>query len=151
MTTPANVNITSPEFKANPYPFYARLRAEEPVIRVPIPGKQFVWLITRYDDVAAALKDERFVKNRRNAREQDQLAKEPWMPAFAKAMDSNMLDLDAPDHTRLRGLVHKAFTPKIIEEMRGRVQSITDELLDAAQARGQMDLIRDFALPLPVT
>ena len=151
MTTLTNVNITSAEFKANPYPFYARLRAETPVVRVPIPGKQFVWLITRYDDVAAALKDERFVKNRRNARTQDQLAKEPWMPAFAKAMESNMLDLDAPDHTRLRGLVHKAFTPRLIEEMRGRVQTITDELLDAAQERGQMDLIHDFALPLPVT
>ncbi|MEO8606265.1 MAG: cytochrome P450 [Chloroflexota bacterium] len=151
MTTPANMNITSAEFKANPYPFYARLRAEEPVIRVPIPGKQFVWLVTRYDDVAAALKDERFAKNRRNARSTDQLAKEPWMPAFAKAMDSNMLDMDDPDHSRLRGLVHKAFTPKLMEGMRERVQTITDELLDAAQARGEMDLIHDFALPLPVT
>lgn len=151
MTTPTNISITSREFKANPYPFYARLRAEEPVIRVPIPGKQFVWLVTRYDDVAAALKDERFVKNRRNARSTEQIAKEPWMPAFAKAMESNVLDLDAPDHTRLRGLVHKAFTPKLIDQMRDRVQSITDELLDAAQARGEMDIIHDLALPLPVT
>jgi cytochrome P450 len=151
MNTPVNVNITSPEFKANPYPFYARLRAEDPVTRVPIPGKQFVWLITRYDDVAAALKDERFVKNKRNAMSPDQLAKASWMPAFAKGLERNMVDLDGSDHSRLRGLVHKAFTPKLIEHMRDRVQVVTDELLDTVQKRGQMDLIHDFALPLPVT
>lgn len=151
MNTTINVNITSAEFKANPYPFYARLRAETPVVRVPLPNKQFAWLVTRYDDVAATLKDERFAKNKRNAMSSDQLAKTPWMPAFAKALDQTMLDLDAPDHTRLRGLVHKAFTPRMIDQMREKIQTITDELLDAAQERGQMDLIHDFALPLPVT
>jgi cytochrome P450 len=149
-TINTNINIASAEFKANPYPFYAQLRDEAPVIRLPLPGKQTVWLITRYDDVSAALKDERFVKNRRNAMSPDQLAKVPWIPAFAKAIEQNMLDQDAPDHTRLRGLVHKAFTPRLIEQMRERVQTITNDLLDAAQARGQMDLIHDFALPLPV-
>ena len=62
-----------------------------------------------------------------------------------------MLDLDPPDHTRLRALVHKAFTPRLIENMRERIRSLTDELLDAVEARGRMDLIRDFALPLPTT
>jgi cytochrome P450 PksS len=60
-----------------------------------------------------------------------------------------MLDLDPPDHTRLRGLVHKAFTPRLIENLRGRIQEITDELLDAACKRGRLELIRDFSLPLP--
>jgi cytochrome P450 PksS len=63
----------------------------------------------------------------------------------------NMLDADPPDHTRLRALVHQAFTPKLVEGMRGRIQGLTDGLLDAAAGRGTMDLIRDFALPLPTT
>jgi cytochrome P450 PksS len=62
-----------------------------------------------------------------------------------------MLDLDPPDHTRLRALVHKAFTPRLVEQMRARVQALADELLDAVGDRGGMDLIRDYALPLPIT
>ncbi len=62
-----------------------------------------------------------------------------------------MLALGPPDHTRLRGLVHKAFTPRLIEMMRMRIQSLTDRLLDAASGKGRMDLIHDYALPLPTT
>jgi cytochrome P450 PksS len=62
-----------------------------------------------------------------------------------------MLELDAPDHTRLRGLVHQAFTPRLIEGLRERVQALTDELLDAAERRGRIDVIRDYAQPLPTT
>ena len=62
-----------------------------------------------------------------------------------------MLDLDPPDHTRLRSLVHRAFTPRLVEQMRGRIQSLADDLLDAARGRGGMDLIRDYALPIPTT
>jgi len=68
-----------------------------------------------------------------------------------KPLEQNMLDLDSSDHTRLRALVHKAFTPRLIEQMRGEIQVLTDELLDAAEPRGSMDLIADFALPLPLT
>jgi cytochrome P450 PksS len=66
-------------------------------------------------------------------------------------LSRNMLDVDAPDHPRLRGLVHHAFTPRLVEGMRQRVQSLTHELLDAVAARGRMDIIRDYALPLPTT
>jgi cytochrome P450 len=62
-----------------------------------------------------------------------------------------MLDLDPPDHTRLRALVHKAFTPSLVEQMRSRTQAIADELLDRVVSTGEMDLIKDFALPLPMT
>ena len=68
-----------------------------------------------------------------------------------KPLEQNMLDLDSPDHTRLRALVHKAFTPRLIEQMRDEIQALTDELLDAAEPKGSMDLIADFALPLPLT
>jgi cytochrome P450 PksS len=145
------VNIASPEFKANPFPFYARLRAETPVHPVPLPDGRTAWLITRYDDVAAALRDERFAKDPLNALTPEQLARQPWMPGFFKPLTRNMLDLDAPDHTRLRGLVSKAFTPRLVEQMRPRVQALTDHLLDRAGGRGRIDLIRDYAQPLPTT
>jgi cytochrome P450 len=150
-----NVNMTpdisSREFKANPYPFYARLRREEPVHRVPLPGKQSAWLITRYHDVATALKEERLAKDRFRTFTPEQAKKQPWIPGVFKPLMRNMLDLDAPDHTRLRGLVHKAFSPRLVEQMRDRVEKLTSELLDAALARGRMDLIRDYALPVPTT
>jgi cytochrome P450 PksS len=146
-----DVDISSATFKANPYPFFARLRAETPVHRVHLPGRQTAWLITRYDDVAAALKDPRFVKNRRSVQSPEQAAKEPWVPGFFKPLEQNMLDRDEPDHTRLRGLVQKAFTPRLVEQMRERVQRLADELLDRVQGRGRMDLIRDYALAVPTT
>ena len=75
------VKIGSPQFKANPYPFYARLRSELPVCRVALPGKLDAWLITRYDDVLAALKDERLAKDRLNALTPEQKKRQPWVPA----------------------------------------------------------------------
>ncbi len=146
-----NVDITSAEFKANPFEFYRWLRAEAPVYQIMLPQKQSAWIIARYDDVVAMLKDERYSKNRRSTLSSDQLAKQPWMPGFLRAIETNMLTQDDPNHARLRGLVHKAFTPRLLEDMRERIDSITNELLDAAERKGQMDLIHEFALPLPVT
>jgi cytochrome P450 PksS len=145
------VNIASPQHKADPFPFYARLRAEAPVFRVTLPDRQTAWLVTRYDDVVAVLKDERFAKDRNNALTREQLAGQPWMPRFFRPLTRNMLDLDASDHTRLRGLVHKAFTPRLVEQMRDRVAALTGSLLDTALKRGRMDLIRDYAMPVPTT
>jgi cytochrome P450 PksS len=153
MSIAESVNIASPEFKANPYPFYARLREREPVYQVMLPDKRPAWLVTRYDDVATVLKDERFIKEKYRVFSPEQAAREPWIPRFLKPLERNMLDLDAPDHDRLRALVHKAFTPRLVENLRERVEVLTNELLDAAQAggRGRMELIRDFATPLPTT
>lgn len=145
------LNIVSPEFKANPFPFLAALRATEPVYRTTLPDKTPVWLVTRYEDVNALLKDDRFPKNRRSALTPEQLRRLPWVPPMFRPLERNMLDLDAPDHTRLRGLVHQAFTPRLVERMRARVQTLADELLDAVARRGEMDLINDYALPLPMT
>jgi cytochrome P450 PksS len=142
--SPSAIDISSPLFKADPYSFYAQLRAEHPVFPVRLPDGQTAWLITRYDDALSALKDRRFSKDKLNAGQ-----KQPWIPAYFKPLARNMLDLDDPDHARLRGLVHKAFTPKMIESMRQGIESLTEKLLDAAQARGRMDLVRDYALPLP--
>jgi cytochrome P450 PksS len=146
-----SVNIASPEFKTNPYPFFARLRAEEPVHPITLADKRTAWLIARYDDVVSVLRDGRIVKNRWNAMTPKQVAKMPWIPKPFMPLMRNMLDQDPPDHTRLRALVHKAFTPRLVDAMRERVQSVTDELLDAALGKDHIDLIRDFALPLPTT
>jgi cytochrome P450 len=146
------VNIASPEFKANPYPFYARLRAEAPVYRTVLPDKQPAWLITRYDDVVMVLKDDqRFVKNPHNAKTAAQLAKMPWIPPMFRPFTKNLLDQDWDNHARQRALIHKAFTPKMIEAMSGRVETLAHELLDAAEQRGRMDLVKEYALPIPLT
>jgi cytochrome P450 len=147
------VNMGSREFKADPYPFYARLRAEAPVYRVRVPPGETAWLFTRYDDVAMVLNDERFIKNRYNAVkwEQEGWARKLMRLKWLRWLQRSMLHLDPPDHTRLRALVNKAFTPRLIERMRERIQGVADELLDHVQDRGRMDLIRDYAVPIPTT
>jgi cytochrome P450 PksS len=151
LSTSQPLNIVSAEFKADPFPFFSLLRASEPVYRTTLPDKTPLWLLSRYDDVAALLRDERFKKNRRHALTKEQLRKLPWTPPMFRPLERNMLDLDPPDHTRLRSLVHKAFTPSLVEQMRSRTQAIADELLDRIVWTGEMDLIKDFALPLPMT
>lgn len=138
-------DLASPQFKANPYPFYARLRAEAPVYRYYsrlIQGH--TWLVTRYDDVLMVLRDERFANDW-----------SPRMPRlllrFAGPLRRSMLNQDPPDHTRLRTLVNKAFTPRMVERLRERIQSVCDHLLDAAAPSGGMDLVHGYALPLPLT
>src|SRR5207253_2909769 len=88
----APVNLADPAFKANPFPFYARLRNEAPVHRLTLPTNETVWLITRYDDVAMVLKDERFVKNTANAMTAEQAAAQPWFRKMFRALKRNMLD-----------------------------------------------------------
>lgn len=151
MTNHKNVNIAASEHKRDPYLFYARLRAENPVCQLPLPDKRTIWLITRYDDVAAVLKDDRFVKNPLNAARGNQSAKPPWVPRFAQLLTRHMLSADKPDHARLRGLVNRAFSPRLVEQMHSRIQSVTTELLESVRGQRQIDLISDYALPIPTT
>jgi cytochrome P450 PksS len=152
MNTLQQVDILSSEFRANPFPFFAQLRAEQPVYQTALPDKTNVWLVTRYDDdVVSLLKDERFANSPYNGMTPVQLNKRPEMHPLLCPLERNLLELDAPDHTRLRALVHKAFTPRLIEQMRERTQTLADELLDIVASKGKMDIIRDYALPLPMT
>lgn len=145
-------DLTSPAFKANPHPFYARLRAERPVVRVRMPDGKPAWLLTRYGDVQNALKDERLSKNPYiTLTKEEQAAKMPWIPKLLKPLTQNMLDQDPPDHTRLRSLVSQAFTPRFIEQLRQRIESLCGELIAPFHARGGGELIEDLALPLPLT
>lgn len=150
-TTPIKLDLVGHAFKANPYPTYTRLRHEAPVARVQLPDGREAWLVSRYADVMAALKDSRLVKDRRRVATQHRMQFERFIEPFFKSLQFNMLDLDPPDHTRLRGLVHKAFTPRLVEQLRGRIQSLADGLLDRAGDRGHMELVADYALPIPAT
>jgi hypothetical protein len=139
-----------PEVHANPYPLYRQLREEDPVHWSELME---AWVLTRYDDVSRVLKDnERFSADRRNARNRFvQQATQNMMNERGPLGRANtMLSSDPPEHTRLRGLVSKAFTFKVVESMRSHIQEIVNELLDEVQDRGEMDLIWDLAYPLPV-
>jgi len=107
--------------------------------------------VSRYDDVLRLLKDERLIKNQRNAKGSKPFSRLPGMLGFLQAIERNVLDLDAPDHTRLRGLVHLALTPRLVERMRSRVESLSDELLSKAIAAGRLELTQDYALTIPST
>jgi cytochrome P450 len=155
VTIDSNVNIAAPEFKADPFPFYRQLRALAPVHRVTLPDRQMAWLVTRYDDVVTVLTDERFAKDIFRVLSKEQLAASPWMTKllapFLMPLARHMLNRDPPDHTRLRALVQQAFSPRLVERMRGRIETLADELLDRVKRRGRMDLIADYALPIPTT
>ncbi len=144
-------DIASSAFKANPGPACAHLRAEQPVVRVPVPGGLGEgYLITRYEDAAAVLRDERFVKDVRAARDSGHLGL-PWMPRSLKPLTHTMLDSDGAEHRRLRNLVRDTFAPKYIAQLEPRVQELTAQLLDRLATMGQADLVADYALRLPLT
>jgi len=136
-------NPLLPEFHADPYPFYRRLREKEPVHQSPMG----FWVLTRYDDCVAVLRDQRFGRE-----EFQQMLTSVYGDDTEKPqLPRSMLFRDPPDHTRLRALVSKAFTPRMIETMRGHIQGIVDRLLDRVQDAGRMDVMEDLAYPLPVT
>ena len=136
------------DYQHDPYAVYAQMRAETPAFHTVLPNGARVFMVTRYADVLAGLKDERLVKNIHNARPRGLFSRLGLKPNLN---NTNMLRADPPEHTRLRALAHAAFTPKFVNRMRGHVQEIADRLLDGAQPRGRMDLIRDLAWPLPIT
>jgi cytochrome P450 len=139
-------NPWTPEFIADPYPFYHRLRVIDPMHLTPLG----LYVASRHADVSKILRDKCFGKDfigRMTRRSGPQILEEP----VYRSMSHWMLQLDPPDHGRLRGLVVRAFTARRIEDMRPRIQQIVDEIIDQIESRGRMDLIADFAFRLPVT
>ena len=142
-------NLLHPEVRANPYPFYAQLRSQDPVYWDEEMG---FWVLTRYADIASVYTDDRFsraqglMSNFRRLGESEQRIAEPVYHSFSKTM----FYADPPYHTHLRGLMNNAFTPRRVEQMRPNIQRIVHELLDQVQDNGYMDVIHDLAYPLPV-
>jgi cytochrome P450 len=150
LTTGAVFNPLKQELRSDPYPFYRWLREKDPVHRsYPASG----WILSRYEDILAVLSDRSFSSDERHwlryQREQSREARAGFPDPYDVGIVS-MLRIDPPDHTRIRTLVSKAFTPRAIECLRPRIEAVVDELLDGVAAGGEMDLMREFASPLPV-
>lgn len=139
--------FTTPEFRNDPYPFYARLRREMPIILLNEGRRGRSFYLSRYDDVLMLIKDaERFANDKRTAGH-----KVSWLESrLSMGIADSMVMKDGVDHRRLRTLAHKAFTPSRVAALEQRIAQLAEGLLEAADARGTMDVIADFALPLPV-
>ncbi len=149
--TPVTAEQLGDDYYQDPLGHYARMRGAAPVVPAILPDGQRVWMITRYEDVRAALTDPRLVKDLRK------LAGPDWTPdPVAGFLYSHLLKSDPPAHTRLRRLVQKAFTAGRVAALRPRIEEIADSLLDAMSARvavgePELDLIEQFAFPFPMT
>jgi pimeloyl-[acyl-carrier protein] synthase len=140
-------NPFDPVTHRDPYPAYGLLRERDPVHQ-PFPG---IWILTRYRDAAALLRDPRGSSDRRKSEMYELFLQSLPEPLDPDELQPSMLFLDPPDHDRLRGLVHKAFTPRVVEGLRERIEAVVTRLLDRVGERGQWDVVADLAYPLPVT
>ena len=142
------INVSSKKFTNNKYEYYKLLREDYPVCK----GKVSVmdaYFISRYDDCVNFLKDPRFVRNRTTATGGGRF---PFpLPKSVTLMANSMINEDEPDHRRLRDLVHQAFTRHSLAKMEGRIEQLTNDLLDKAEPQGTVDLKQAYALPIPVT
>ena len=143
--------LASATFFADPYPLLHRMRREAPVYWSNLLNG---WVLTRYEDVVSTLRDHRLLSSAgRMTILLDQLPQ--TMRENVRMVDAHYAAtlpfLNPPDHTRIRGLVSKAFSPRVIEALRPEIQAIADGLLDRVQSQGRMDAIKEFAFPLPVT
>ncbi|MDX3852685.1 cytochrome P450 [Streptomyces sp. AK02-01A] len=134
--------VDAEEFTADPYPRLAELRAGGPVRRVRTPFAE-LWMVVGHETVRSALADPRLRNDIRHSRD--------WDSDGGYAIGRNMLQVDPPDHTRLRRLVASEFTGRRIRSLRPRMRDITDALLDAMAPEGRADLVEALAFPLPIT
>lgn len=148
---PARPELFGRQFAADPYPAYAWLREHDPVHRTTLPSGVEAWLVTRYADARQALADQRLSKDSGHYRASAGSRRKIGIPGERSAnVMTHLLNIDPPDHTRLRRLVSKAFTPRRVAEFQPRVQELTDRLIDGFAERGEADLIHEFAFPLPI-
>lgn len=141
----------NPDFVAHPYDVYAQLRREAPVSFFEPTGQ---WLIARHADVNALLRDRRLGRAYLHVATHEEFGREPepdFQDPFWRVVRAGMLDVEPPVHTRLRRLVSKAFTPRMVESLRPKVKAIAESLIDDFVAKGGGDLISEVAEPLPVT
>ncbi len=140
-------DLYGPEFKADPYPVFAAMRQDDPLLwQIGMDGETYLWFATRYADVERVLTgDGRFARDFR-AHGRDEPIPDPDIDNL---VSNQMLNKDGADHRRLRALVTQAFTPRRVRDMRPRVQAVADDLIDGVAARGEMDLVADYAFHLP--
>ena len=148
ITEPLGFNPFDPGFRVDPYPVYRRLLAEDPVHKTPFGMS----VLSRYRDCATILRDPRSSSDASNSTmyQAFMAGRDPEEVFGALVGMRPFLFMDPPDHTRLRGLVQKAFTPKTVENLRPRIQELVNELMAPAVERGSMEVVEDLAYPLPV-
>jgi cytochrome P450 len=150
-STAFHLQLYAPAGRADPHPIYARMRREQPLYRFDSMNISApVWIATRYDDCVSLLRDTRLFKDqaRLTPAQRERYAA---LVTPVTSISRHLLSLDPPDHTRLRALVQKGFSSQIVDGLRPRIQALIDALIDDVAGRGGMDLIADFAVPLPVT
>jgi cytochrome P450 len=140
-------NAFDKDFQNDPYPTYERLRREDPIHRSIFN----TWVITRYSDADAILKDRRFQVDNlpERLKQKNRYLKEGDLNTLSKVLDKWLFFLEPPDHNRLKDILTPAFTQSLVENMRPEIQAIVDALLDRVERKGEMDIIADFAVPLP--
>src|SRR5512135_891789 len=155
MLSTRKYELYSKEFQKNSHTIFAEMRAEAPIVQQPgIDGETPIWFVTRYADVQQILlDDEHFVRDPRLAFTPEELERVNGRlnPQVDEMMNNHMLNRDGEDHRRLRSIVSKAFTPKVIQSMRPRIEKIANDLLDKVAPDGRMELVSDYAFPLPIT
>jgi cytochrome P450 len=137
-------------FIASPYPVYAALRAEAPIVHDEATD---LWLVSRYEDVSSMLRDRRFGRTYRHVQSHEAMGREAPPVShepFWHLIDHGILDMEPPDHTRVRRLIAKAFTLRTVENLRAPIQALTDGLVRDLRGSGTFDLIASVAEPLPV-
>lgn len=145
------IKLYDADFVQNPHDYFAWMRQEAPVYEARFTRWKKAMVITRYEDVAAALHDKRLLKDPSSVRTKSGGSGNMWLPPNFRPLMHNMINSDEPNHRRLRNLVHKAFTPRMIMKLAPRIEAIAHSLLDKALQKGEVDFIQDYALPLPVT
>jgi len=147
--------LYSKEFRQNSHAIFSQMRADDPVFKqAGLDGSTAIWFVTRYEEVQQVLlDDEHFVLDAGLVYSEEEQEKIFGRndPLIDSMMNNHMLNKDGENHRRLRSLVSKAFTPKVIQNMRPRIETIAGDLLDKVQANGRMELISEYAFPLPIT
>ncbi|EPC8422624.1 cytochrome P450 family protein [Bacillus wiedmannii] len=142
--------ISSPVFKQEAYDIYKELREFHPVYPLSSGEKSQSWLITRYEDATSLLKDAKLMKNIENVFNNEEEVDVPISLENRELLRNHMLNSDPPDHNRLRSLAQKAFTPKMIIQLEGQIQYIADTLLSKVEHNNSINLVSDYAFPLPI-
>ncbi|MGM2834538.1 cytochrome P450, partial [Bacillus cereus group sp. Bce025] len=143
------INLASAQFKEDAYEIYKESRKMQPILFVNKTELGAEWLITRYEDALPLLKDNRLKKDPANVFSQDTLNVFLTVDN-SDYLTTHMLNSDPPNHNRLRSLVQKAFTPKMIAQLEGRIQHIADDLLNEVERKDSLNLVDDYSFPLPI-
>ncbi len=156
-STETEYDLSSSEYRANPFPTYALMRREAPIYSFvedgPVPWTRGrVWYVFRYADSVEVLRDtNRYVKDFQLAFTPQEIGEMPEMPYFVRAIADSLIAKENPEHGRLRRLVNEPFSARIVERRRSDMERIVEDLIDAVEEQGSMDLIGDFAFQLPIT